>query len=144
MRRSAKGKAHIKAGLGVLAVVAALGGLGVAAPCTGARGETLVQADAQNLAQAEAGVPRIQGRWAVAIELAGRRCRWRGTVSLRQQGREITGRGAASPTGRARFCPPLGGAIKGGSPAPASALASPPGRSAGPSSTAPMTPKPTP
>ncbi len=114
MRRSAKGKARMMAGLGVVAImtaVTALGGLGLAALCTGAEAQVLVQAEAQNLAQAD--LPRIQGRWALAIELASGRCRWRGGVNLRQRGREITGRGAVSPTGRARLCPPLGGAIKG-------------------------------
>ena len=86
--------------------VAGLGGVvgraGIAAP-----------ASAEVKSQAEALVPRIQGRWRVMIELSSGRCRWRGFVELRQRGRRITGRGSARPARKARRCPVLAGKIRG-------------------------------
>ena len=76
-----------------------------------ARAQPQDQVQAQTQGQAE--IPNIEGRWAVAIELSSGRCRWEGSVTLAQRGREITGRGAVNPVGRDRRCPPLGGAIKG-------------------------------
>ncbi len=96
-------------GRGVLMAAAVMAALGLTSLAAQA------QAQAEMFAQAEvqAEIPDIHGRWTVAIELSSGRCRWEGTVTLAQRGREITGRGAARPVGRGQRCPPLGGAIKG-------------------------------
>jgi len=71
----------------------------------------LGSAGSQALAQAD--IPNVSGRWAVAIELDTGRCRWEGSVTLRQLGTRITGWGRARPVDRDRRCPPLGGDIEG-------------------------------
>jgi hypothetical protein len=70
------------------------------------------QSIAQDLAQAD--LAQVEGRWIVVIELGSGRCRWRGSVSLRQDGRRVFGEGSARPHGRrSRRCPSLGGGIEG-------------------------------
>jgi hypothetical protein len=60
----------------------------------------------------EARADPTDGAWAVAIEQAGGRCRWEGSVRLAQQGKRIEGSGEARPVAGKR-CPILRGAIEG-------------------------------
>ena len=96
-------------GRGVLMAAAVMAALGLAS--LAARSQAQAETRAQAEVQAE--IPDIHGRWSVAIELSSGCCRWEGSVTLRQRGREITGKGAVRPVGRRRRCPSLGGAIKG-------------------------------
>lgn len=59
---------------------------------------------------AEHNIAWVEGAWQVSIMMATRRCRWEGTVVLKQRQRQILGSGAA--TGR-RGCADLHGRIKG-------------------------------